>query len=44
MNKYNYLEGYNNIVWSVIFYFEGNLIVFVSVDKIIKLWSRDGKL
>ena len=44
VNKYNHLEGHNNIVWSVIFHPEGNLIASASADKTIKLWSRDGKL
>ncbi|MGD1804953.1 eIF2A-related protein [Dapis sp. BLCC M126] len=44
VNKYNHLEEHSNIVWSVIFHPEGNLIASASADKTIKLWSRDGKL
>ena len=44
VNEYNHLERHSNVVWSVIFHPEGNLIASASADKTIKLWSRDGKL
>ncbi len=44
VNEYNHLEEHGNVVWSVIFHPEGNLIASASTDKTIKLWSRDGKL
>ncbi|MEM1172784.1 MAG: hypothetical protein AAGJ08_27840 [Cyanobacteria bacterium P01_H01_bin.35] len=44
VNEYNHLEEHDNIVWSVVFHPEGNLIASASADKTIKLWSRDGKL
>ena len=44
VNEYNHLEGHSNVVWSVVFHPEGNLIASASADKTIKLWSRDGKL
>ncbi|WP_371357460.1 WD40 repeat domain-containing protein, partial [Hydrocoleum sp. CS-953] len=44
VSEYNHLEEHGNVVWSVIFNPEGNLIASASADKTIKLWSRDGKL
>ncbi|MCL2933129.1 MAG: hypothetical protein MGG11_12995, partial [Trichodesmium sp. MAG_R03] len=44
VNEYNHLEGHSNVVWSVIFHPEGNLIASASADKTIRLWSRDGRL
>ncbi|NEQ71958.1 MAG: hypothetical protein F6K23_02050 [Okeania sp. SIO2C9] len=44
VKEYNHLEGHGDVVWSVTFQPEGNLIASASVDKTIKLWRRDGKL
>ncbi|NET14847.1 MAG: WD40 repeat domain-containing protein, partial [Okeania sp. SIO1H6] len=44
VKEYNHLEGHGDVVWSVTFQPEGNLIASASVDKTIKLWRQDGKL
>ncbi|NEN90903.1 MAG: hypothetical protein F6K48_19095 [Okeania sp. SIO3H1] len=44
VKEYNHLEGHGDVVWSVTFQPEGNLIASASVDKTIKLWTHDGKL
>ncbi|MGK7920344.1 MAG: hypothetical protein AB4080_10115 [Trichodesmium sp.] len=44
VEEYNKLEGHSNIIWSVVFHPQGNLIASGSTDKTIKLWSLNGKL
>ncbi|MDY7004511.1 MAG: hypothetical protein SWX82_11270 [Cyanobacteriota bacterium] len=44
VKEYNHLEGHGDVVWSVTFQPQGNLIASASVDKTIKLWTQDGKL
>lgn len=44
VKEYNHLEGHGDVIWSVAFHPQGNLIASASVDKTIKLWSRNGKL
>ncbi|MDJ0555720.1 MAG: hypothetical protein QNJ68_15010 [Microcoleaceae cyanobacterium MO_207.B10] len=44
VKEYNNLEGHSDVIWSVTFNPQGNLIASASVDKTIKLWSHHGKL
>ncbi|MEB3278889.1 MAG: WD40 repeat domain-containing protein [Lyngbya sp.] len=44
IHELNRLEGHNEVVWDVNFSPDGKTIASASVDKMIKLWTPQGKL